>query len=228
MRIKGFIKNTFIEYPGKIASIIFLQGCNFRCPFCFNPEMIPETEGEVNEQEVLDFLKSQGKWIDALVISGGEPTIQEDLLDFITKVKELGMLVRIYTNGSRPDVLRKLIDGKLVDSVAMDIKTNPTDERYDAVTKTKSMSRNVRESVSIIMNSGIDYEFRTTVVPKIITDEDISGIASAITGAKKFVLQRFLPENTLDPSLLCVETQTDAEMERLSNIAKDKVETLWR
>jgi pyruvate formate lyase activating enzyme len=110
----------------------------------------------------------------------------------------------------------------------MDIKTQLTDERYDTVTRTEGFAKSARESISIIMNSGIDYEFRTTVVPKVITDRDIEGIASAIAGAKKFVLQRFLPENTLDPALLSIEAQSDEEMERLAGISRGKVATSWR
>jgi pyruvate formate lyase activating enzyme len=167
MKVKGFIKNTFIEYPGKIASIVFLPGCNFRCSFCFNPELIFDSDrlDDIDEKEVFDFLEKQRKWIDALVISGGEPTMNSELPEFIKKAKKMGLLVRLYTNGSNPKALKDLIENKLVDSIAMDIKAPLNEESYEKITKVKGIVKNVIESVSIIMKSGVDYEFRTTVVP---------------------------------------------------------------
>lgn len=231
MKIKGFIKTTFIEYPGKIASMVFLPGCNFRCSFCFNPELILESEKieDVKEKEVFDFLEKQKKWIDAVVISGGEPTLHKDLIDFIKKIKNLGFLVRIYTNGSNSEVLEKLIDGKLIDSVAMDIKAPLTEEKYEKITNTKEFLKNVKESISLIMNSSLDYEFRTTVVPSLHSDEDIEEIAKYIKGAELFVLQKFLPENALDDKLKKLKTQTDEEMQKLAEIAQRYVKNVkWR
>jgi pyruvate formate lyase activating enzyme len=231
MKIKGFIKTTFIEYPGKIASMIFLPGCNFRCSFCFNPELILESDKieDVNEKEVFDFLASQKKWIDAVVISGGEPTLHEDLIDFIEKIKKLGFLVRIYTNGTNPKVLKKLINEKLIDSIAMDIKAPLTEEKYEKITNTKEFLKNVKESISLIMNSSLDYEFRTTVVPSLHSDEDVEEIAKYIKGAKLFILQKFLPENALDDKLKKLKTQSDEEMQRLADIAQRYVKNVkWR
>jgi pyruvate formate lyase activating enzyme len=231
MKIKGFIKTTFIEYPGKIASMIFLPGCNFRCSFCFNPELILESDKieDVNEREVFEFLEKQKKWIDAVVISGGEPTLHKDLIDFIKKIKKIGFLVRIYTNGSNPEVLEKLIDEKLIDSVAMDIKAPLTEGGYEKVTNTKEFLKNVKESISLIMNSGLGYEFRTTVVPGLHSDEDIEEIAKYIKGAELFVLQKFLPENALDSKLKKLKTQTDEEMQKLAEIAQRYIKNVkWR
>jgi len=231
MKIKGFIKTTFIEYPGKIASMIFLPGCNFRCSFCFNPELIFESDKieDVNEREVFDFLEKQRKWIDAVVISGGEPTLQKDLIDFIRKIKKLGFLIRIYTNGSNPEVLKKLIEERLIDSIAMDIKAPLTEEKYERVTNTKEFLKNVKESISLIMKSGLDYEFRTTVVPSLHSDEDIEEIAKYIKGAKMFILQKFLPENALDDKLKKLKTQSDEEMQKLAEIAQIYVKNVkWR
>jgi pyruvate formate lyase activating enzyme len=231
MKIKGFIKNTFIEYPGKIAAMIFLPNCNFKCSFCFNPELIEDSEKikDIDEKEVFDFLEKQKKWLDALVISGGEPLLHKDLPDFIKKIKTMGYLVRIYTNGTNPNMLKELIDNKLIDSVAMDIKAPLTEEKYEAVTNVKDIVENVKKSISLIMNSGIDYEFRTTVVPGLHSEKDIEEIAKYIKDAKLFVLQKFLPENALDEKLKKLKTQPDDEMERLAKIAGKCVKNvIWR
>lgn len=231
MKIKGFIKTTFIDYPGKIASMVFLPGCNFRCSFCFNPELILESDKieDVSEKEVFDFLEKQKKWIDAVVISGGEPTLQKDLHDFIRRIKKMGFLVRIYTNGTNPEALKKLIDEKIIDSIAMDIKAPLTESGYERVTNTKDFLENVKESISLIMNSGLDYEFRTTVVPGLHSNEDIEEIAKYIKGADLFVLQKFLPENALDTKLKKLKTQSDEEMQKLVEIAQEYVKKVaWR
>jgi pyruvate formate lyase activating enzyme len=231
MKIKGFIKNTFIEYPGKIAAMIFLPSCNFRCSFCFNPELIFDSEKikDVNEREVFDFLEKQKKWIDGVVISGGEPTLHKDLPEFIKKIKKMGFLVRIYTNGTNPEMLRQLIDEKLIDSIAMDIKAPLTEEGYEAVTNVKGMLENVKKSISLIMNSDLDYEFRTTIVPDLHSENDIEEIARYIKGANLFVLQKFLPENALDEKLKKFKTQSDEEMEKLAEIARKYIKNvIWR
>lgn len=231
MKIKGFIKNTFIEYPGKISAMIFLPGCNFRCSFCFNPELINDSETikDIDEKEVFDFLEKNKKWIDAVVISGGEPTLHKELPEFIRKIKKLGYLVRIYTNGTNPQMLKELIDEKLIDSIAMDIKTSLNEESYDEITNTKRMLNDVKKSISLIMQSGLDYEFRTTVVPSIHSEKDIEEIAKYIKSANLFILQKFLPENALDSKLKKLKTQSDEEMEKLANIAKKYVKNVkWR
>lgn len=231
MKIKGFIKNTFIEYPGKIASMVFVPGCNFRCSFCFNPELIFDSDKlpDVDEKEVFDFLEKQKKWIDALVISGGEPMLQKNLPEFIEKAKKLGLLVRIYTNGTNPEMLKHLIEKKMIDSVAMDIKAPLTEEDYENVTCVKGFLNSVKESISLIMNSGIDYEFRTTVVPGIHSDKDVESIAKYLNGANVLVLQRFIPENAMDAKLKKLKTQTDEEMQNIAEIAGKYVKnTKWR
>jgi pyruvate formate lyase activating enzyme len=231
MKIKGFIKNTFIEYPGKIASIIFLPECNFRCSFCFNPELIFDSDkiDDVPEKEVFDFLEKQKKWIDGVVISGGEPTLHADLPDIIRKIKKMGFLVRIYTNGTNPEMLKLLLTEKLVDSVAMDIKAPLTEEKYSKVTNVNGMVKNVKESIAIIMKSGINYEFRTTVVPTLHSEKDIEEIAKQIKGAELLILQKFLPENALDAKLKKLSTQTDEEMQKMADSAKRYVKTVrWR
>ncbi|MFH1229618.1 MAG: anaerobic ribonucleoside-triphosphate reductase activating protein [Candidatus Aenigmatarchaeota archaeon] len=225
MKVKGFIKNTFIEYPGKIASIVFLSGCNFRCSFCFNQELIFDSDclDDIDEKDVFDFLDKQRKWIDALVMSGGEPTMNVELPEFIKKVKKMGLLVRLYTNGSNPKALKDLIENKMVDSIAMDIKAPLNEESYEKITGVKGIVKNVIDSVSIIMKSGVDYEFRTTVVPGLHSEKDVESIANSIKGAKLFVLQKFVPEKAMDDSLKKLKTQSDEEMQRLAEVANKYV-----
>jgi len=230
MKIKGFIKNTFIEYPGKVAAMIFLPNCNFKCSFCFNPELVFDNEkiNEINEEDVFDFLEIQKKWIDGLVISGGEPTLQKDLPEFIKKVKKMGLSVRIYTNGTNPEMLSQLIDDKLIDSIAMDIKA-PLNEKYESLTNVKNVLDNIKKSISLIMKSDLDYEFRTTVVPTFHSEKDIDEIANSIKGADLLVLQKFLPENALDEKLRSLKTQSDDEMKKLAEIAGKHVKNvIWR
>ena len=231
MKIKGFIRTTFIEYPGEIASMIFLPGCNFRCSFCFNPELVLESDKveDVDEKEVFDFLEKQRKWIDGVVISGGEPTLHKDLPELIRKIKKMGLLVRIYTNGTNPEMLKKLLDEKLIDSIAMDIKAPLNEESYERITCTKGLVEKVKKSVSLIMNSGLEYEFRTTAVPNVHHEKDVEEIAKHIKGANLFVLQKFLPEKALDAELRKIKTQTDEEMEKLAEIAREFVKNVkWR
>jgi pyruvate formate lyase activating enzyme len=231
MKIKGFIKTTFIDYPGKIASMVFLPGCNFRCSFCFNPELIFESDKieDVDEKKIFDFLEKQKKWIDAVVISGGEPTLQKDLYDFIKRIKKMGFLVGIYTNGTNPDMLKQLIDEKMIDSIAMDVKAPLTESDYEIITNSKGFLENVKKSISLIMNSGLNYEFRTTVVPGLHSEGDIEEIAKYIKVADLFVLQKFLPENAFDSKLKKLKTQSDEEMQRLAEIAQRYVKKVtWR
>jgi pyruvate formate lyase activating enzyme len=225
MKVKGFIKNTFIEYPGKIASIVFLSGCNFRCSFCFNPELIFDSDclDDISEKDIFDFLEKQKKWIDALVISGGEPTINSELPEFIKKAKSMGLLVRIYTNGSNPKMIKDLIENKLVDSIAMDIKAPLDEESYEKITKINGIVKNVIDSISIIMKSEIDYEFRTTVVPGLHSEKDVESIAKSIKGAKLFVLQRFVPDKAMDDDLKKLKTQSDEEMQKIASAANKYV-----
>jgi pyruvate formate lyase activating enzyme len=199
--------------------------------FCFNPELIEDSDKieDINEKEVFDFLEKQKKWIDGVVISGGEPTLHKDLPELVRKIKKMSFLVRIYTNGTNPKMLKKLIDEKLIDSIAMDIKAPLNEESYERVTGTKGLVEKVKESISFIMNSDLDYEFRTTVVPGLHSEKDVEEIAKHINGANLFILQKFLPENALDSKLKKLNTQSDEEMEKLVNIARKYIKDVkWR
>ncbi len=208
MLIGGFQKLTLIDYPGKIATTVFTVGCNFRCPFCHNPKLVQSSKFKVQsdlEEEFFAFLKKRKKQLEGVCVTGGEPTIQPDIIDFIKKVKKLGYLVKLDINGSRPDVLKKIIDGKLIDFIAMDIKNQPGKYLKTAgIAETRhasSLLERVKLSVDLIKNSGIDYEFRTTVVPGLHSEEDFDKIAKWLKGAKAYYLQEYREERILDPKL---------------------------
>ena len=202
MEIGGLEKSTLIDYPGRIAATVFLLGCNFRCPFCYSSELVlPEKMAEqpkIAEKAFFDFLKERQGLLEGVVICGGEPTIHKDLPDFIKRIKDLGFLVKFDTNGSNPEMLRELMQDGLVDYVAMDIKA-PLGAKYDLATGVKVDLDKIKESIEIIKGSGVDYEFRSTIVPSIHTKEDVIQMAKDISPAKKYYLQNFRGEKTIDP-----------------------------
>jgi pyruvate formate lyase activating enzyme len=223
MYIKGFIESSLIEWPGKISSIIFTAGCNFKCPFCHNPELVnlnKNDEDFIPEEFILKKLESKKKWIDGLVITGGEPTLQDDLIDFIKKVKSLGILVKLETNGSNPETIKKILDEKLADYVAMDIKTSLSSKKYNEAVGIKISLENILDTIDILMNSKIDYEFRTTLVPGIVEKEDIISIAEKIQDAKKWILQNFRNINTLEKSFSEFKPYSLDEVEEFKNVAR--------
>ena len=202
MRIGGYQKLTLIDYPGVIATTVFTVGCSFRCPFCHNPELVLRSQFMVNGKQEEEFFahlaKRQGK-LEGVCITGGEPTIQADIIEFIKKVKAMGFLVKLDTNGTRPDVLKKLLDQKLLDFVAMDIKNQL--KNYDKTTGAKSDKKRIKLSVDLIMNSRLPYEFRTTVVPGIHEEKDFLEIAKWLKGAETYYLQEYREKIILDPKL---------------------------
>lgn len=193
MKIGGLQKVTLIDYPGKVACTVFLSGCNFRCPFCYSPELVlPEKikkHPSIKERDFFDFLSEKRGLLDGCVICGGEPTIYgEELIDFCKKIKEMGFSIKLDTNGSNPDVLTKAIP--LIDYIAMDIKS-PLDQRYKEFSVIDCLDR-IKESIEIVKKSGIDYEFRTTITNHSV--DDILEIAEYLSPAKKYYLQRFIGE----------------------------------
>lgn len=247
MILAGLQKTTLIDFPGRVSCTVFISGCNFRCPFCYSPELVlPEKiikHPQMSEKDFFSFLKKRKGLLDGVVICGGEPTINRNLPDFCEKIKKMGFLVKLDTNGSNSEMLKLLIEKKLIDYVAMDIKAplglkseirNPKHEintkypeaelsvrygagkiqntpketlcdptgqaKYSGATGVNVDLDRIRESVEIIKNSGINYEFRTTVVPGIHTKEDIMQIAKDIQPAKKYYLQNFRADKNLNPT----------------------------
>ncbi len=222
--IKGFIETSFSDWDGKISSVIFLAGCNFRCPYCHNATLVvnPDSLPDLSYKKIKDFLVSHRDWIDGVVISGGEPTLYEKLTELIKEIKEMGFLIKLDTNGSNPQRLRDLIGQKLLNYVAMDLNA-PLDEKYHQLSGTTVNLEKIKESMNLLLESKIDYEFRTTVVPNLLDEEDIAEIASSIQGAKNYVLQQFNPKETLDPSLRKVAPYPKEKLQQMVARAKDFV-----
>jgi pyruvate formate lyase activating enzyme len=224
MKIGGFQKTSLIDYPGKISSIIFTQGCNFRCGFCYNSSLvIPELFTKpIEEKKIFEFLKKRKDKIEGIVITGGEPTIHDDLPEFIKKIKEMGFLVKLDTNGSSPEMIKKLLREKLLDYIAMDIKAPPN--KYEIVTGIKINLEMIRESIKIIMSSSIDYEFRTTVVKSLFSEKDFEDIGKLIRGCKLYVLQSFMPTETVIDKKYMNEKPPEKEfMEKIKRIMEKYV-----
>jgi len=201
MQIGGFQKLTLIDYPGHLAATVFLIGCNFRCPFCYASELVlPEkirNQPKISQKEFFNFLKERKKLIEGVVLCGGEPAVSKGLIPLIKKIKKMEFFVKLDTNGSDPKILKKLIDAKLIDYVAMDIK-GPK-ERYNEFTGKKIDIRKIQKSIDILKEGKVDYEFRSTIVPSLHTKEDVINMARWLSGAKRYFLQNFRPEKTIDP-----------------------------
>lgn len=201
MVFRGWQKTSLNEWPGKVCSVVFLQGCNFRCPFCYNYDLVlnPEKLPLVKEKQVLDYCKKNKDLLDGVMITGGEPLIKKkkDLIRFIKKVKALGLRVGIETNGTNPKMIQFLIANDLVDYLAMDIKAPLIQEKYNQITGTKVDLKKIRKSIKIIIDSNIESEFRTTVVPGLLNEDDILKIVQEIKGGKKYYLQQFQKGETL-------------------------------
>lgn len=193
MKFAGLIKSSFVDYPKNICAVVFTFGCNLNCWFCHNRQIIEGEEIEnFDESEILDFLKTRVGILDAVVVSGGEPTLCQGLEDFIRRVKAMGFKVKLDTNGTNPGVLENLLKQNLLDYVAMDVKTSL--EKYEKLTQCKVDVEKIKQSIEILMSSKIDYEFRTTFAPDVLK-EDIEKIAKLICGAKNFAIQKYNPQS---------------------------------
>ena len=218
MRINGFLGTSLIEYPGKLAAVIYTSPCNFRCGFCHNSYLILENEDVIDQKDILKQIDERKAFIDAVVITGGEPTMQPDLKRFMLKIKETGLKTKLDTNGYDPENLRDIIENKAVDYVAMDIKTSLP--RYKEAARVEVDIEKIRESIELIMKSGIDYEFRTTVVPGLVAEKDIIEIGEAVKGAKLFALQQFSNRNCFDTRLAGVMPYTLTELNHFAAAMK--------
>ncbi len=223
MRIGGLQKLSLIDYPGKLACVIFTQGCHFRCGYCHNPELVlPESFCPlIPEDEVLVFLYKRQPYLDGVVVSGGEPTIQGDLISFLGKIKRLGYLIKLDTNGSQPHVLKEIINLRLVDYIAMDVKA--TLDRYEEVINVKFPVEKISGSIEIIINSGIKHEIRTTVVKSLCSFNDLRKIRSMVQGAQSYRIQKVrIDEKILDQRMMTEEEYEEGEFYRLKEIFERK------
>ncbi|HVN95298.1 MAG TPA: anaerobic ribonucleoside-triphosphate reductase activating protein [Syntrophorhabdaceae bacterium] len=198
--VKGFIDTSFLDWKGHLSSVIFLGGCNFRCPFCHNKDLVIDHQAmeDMPVEYIVAHFRKYKDWIDRVVITGGEPTISMELFGLIGKLKSEGLFVKLDTNGSNPSIVKGLVKDGLVDYVAMDVK-GPVDryERWCGVPVDQEL---IRESIAFLMENTVDYEFRMTVVPFLHREVDIYEVASLIRGARRFFIQEFRPESTLNPA----------------------------
>ena len=229
MIIGGFQRFSLIDYPDKICAIVFTQGCNFRCPYCHNPELVRlarkrpiSAAGGLKEEEILSFLDGRKGRLDAVTITGGEPLLQSDLERFISAVKGLGYLVKLDTNGSFPSRLEKILKSKSVDYIAMDIKTSL--DKYNQMIKRKVEKTKILDSIRLIMDSGLDYEFRTTVVRALFERDDFFKIGQLIKDSRLYILQRFAHSKTLDDQFLDMRTCSDEEFDCFKEIMEGFVQ----
>jgi len=226
-RIAGFNRTSLLDWDGCVTAVIYLPSCNFRCPFCHNRELVltPEVYEDVPLEFVEDYISENREFLDGIVITGGEPTIHRDLPELVKRIKALGMKVKLDTNGTNPEMLKDLIDAGLIDYVAMDLKA-PLDESYDDLAGAKVDLNKVKRSIEIIMGSGIDYEFRTTMVPILLKPEDYERMAAYIGTARKMALQHFSPRNTIDPNLSVVKPLEDGKVRAIAERCKPYVRKL--
>ena len=223
MKIGGFQKNSLIDFPKTIACIIFTQGCNFSCPYCHNPDLVAGsndgTGNLLDEAGIFDFLEKRKKYLEGVVITGGEPTLQMDLLPFCRKIKDMGYQLKLDSNGSRPKILERLFEESLIDFISMDIKTRLMD--YPLVAPGKFDVSTIRDSIRLLMEKAPAYEFRTTCVRPFISREILNDIGEMVRGAKSYILQKCSQKvRVLDPTFLKKEEHffTDDEMLEFKDI----------
>jgi pyruvate formate lyase activating enzyme len=232
MNIRGFVDTSFVDWDGKVSCVVFTGGCNLRCGFCYNFGLVlhPEKFDWIPEEHVLNYLRENSDFIDGVCITGGEPTMQSDLEHFCRRVKALGLGIKLDTNGTNPQVLKQLIDQGLIDFVAMDVKARLDEGVYSdlaGVSLNGSMD-DIKRTIQIIIDSGVDHEFRTTVVPGVHSKEDVEQISRSIANANCYRLQKFQPHSRFE-DLNKFHPQSDDEMEELAQIARQHVkEVEWR
>ena len=221
MKIHGLQKLTLLDYPGTVACTVFLGGCDFRCPYCHNAELLdPDFPPLMDERELLSFLRKRQGMLDGVCITGGEPLLRQDLPDLLQEIRALGYKIKIDTNGARPGRLNSIMAAGLADYVAMDIKNSP--ERYaETIGRADFDLSPVRESVRLLMAGSTDYEFRTTVVAGLHGEEDIRSIGRWITGAKRYYLQPFTDRETVPAAGLSAPGKS--QLERFLSIAREYV-----
>ena len=195
MLIGGVQKMTMLDYPGKVACTIFTYGCNFRCPFCHNATLVIDEANLFDKNEILAYINKRKGILDGVVVTGGEPLLQSDIMEFLAELKQTGLLVKLDTNGSYPERLEQIIEKGLVDYVAMDIKN--CKEKYDLTTGVKIDISKIEKSVELLMQDRVDYEFRTTVVKELHKKEDFEEIGKWLIGAKRLFLQPFKDNENL-------------------------------
>lgn len=227
MKIIGFIETSLLDWDGHIVASIYLPGCNFRCPYCHNKNAVldPDSFDEIPMEYIESYISENKDFLDGIVVSGGEPTIHGDLPDLLRKIKESGLKVKLDTNGTNPDVLESLISENLIDYIAMDVKA-PLNKKYSDTAGVDVNLDNIRRSIDLIQSSGIDYEFRTTIVPIFLSEDDVHSLISELSGSKKYALQQFRPDYTLDPALSELKPYSSEIITALADAAQKVIKTV--
>ena len=213
--IKGMIETSFLDWDGKIVSTLYVPHCNFRCPFCHNWELVihPNKFDTKPFGDIKKFLIKNRDFIDGICLTGGEPALYANLLEYLQKIRDLGMMIKLDTNGSVPKMIENVLDNKLIDYIAMDIKAPLEQTTYNKLAGVKVNLDNIKKSIELIMNSDIDYEFRTTVVPTLLTEKDILDISRSIRGANKYALQQFVSDHAFSEELRTIKPYQKEKIE---------------
>lgn len=227
IEIKGMTESSFLDWDGRIVTTIYLPKCNFECPFCHNWELIevPKKFDTIPLIELDRHLRGNRDFLDGVCITGGEPTIYSELPNLIEHIQDIGLEVKLDTNGTNPKLIKQLIEDELINYIAMDIK-GPLDDRYNILAGKSVELNSIKNSIEIIMESSIDYEFRTTVVPSLLTENDFLDIASSIIGAKKFVLQQFVPKNARDTQLQTLKPYDKNYLQNIQVLLKTNIKNV--
>ena len=224
MNIRGFLPTSLNEWPGKVSAVIWTAGCNFRCPFCQNKELVlePEKLKRFYQEKILADLKQRRDWLDAVVVTGGEPTLSGDLSEFLSRCKQIGLLTMIETNGTRPRILEKLFQVRLIERISMDLKADF--DCYSQAAGIKVAVNKIKESVKLIINSGLDFEFRTTVVPTLHTKQSLVKLARQLKNlvssfespvSVNWFFQQFIPKKCLDPKFEKIKPYSEKELKQI-------------
>jgi len=231
MKIGGLQKFSLLDYPGHLAAIVFIEGCNFRCPFCYNPMLVwprvsklpyQKDRPQISKDDLFVFLKKRKGKLEAVVITGGEPTMSKDLPQLIKKIKDMGYLIKLDTNGTNPDMLALLIKNNLFDYVAMDIKAS--ENKYSQATGVRADLSRIKKSIKILIDGNLAYEFRTTVVPGLIDKDDIKKMGEMIRGAEKWYIQQFQNNTELvDQSFKKTKPYSRKELKKMVDLGKKYV-----
>lgn len=228
MEIKGFIGVSLVDWDGKVSSVIFLPGCNMRCPFCYNTKLVlnPKEMPTISFEEIQNYLKKHEGWIDGVVITGGEPTIQEDLPILCEEISKMNLAVKVDTNGTNPSMIRNLLKKGLINYVAMDVKAPLTEDAYSKASgvNTATLLKSIDETIGTLLESGVEYEFRTTLVPTMHGASDIEKVCEKIKGCRKYALQNFKVDvETIDSNFQNLKPFSNAEVENLFKTAKNLI-----
>lgn len=217
MKIAGLQKLSLVDFPGTLSAVIFLAGCDFRCPYCYNTELVEQGMTEVfSEEKVFEYLLARRELIEGVVVTGGEPTIHGEIVPFLDKLRALGYRLKLDTNGAHPEVISEVVGKGLVDFVALDIKTSF--ERYNICTDEEKAPEQVARTLGFLLRGDVAYELRTTCVPEVVTESDIKKIARSVKGAKRYALQQFQGKKTLNEAFTGKTPYPKEELLRFKNI----------